>query len=90
MTQRLESHPCVLSVKEMGAARHFLRTTLASSSDEDKYNLLQSTLEINPRHPVIKKLHALKSSDPEIARLVSEQVRRQPVIPSWSGSFPNR
>ena len=64
----------MLSVKEMGAARHFLRTTLASSSDEDKYNLLQSTLEINPSHPIIKKLHALKSSDPEIAKLVSEQV----------------
>ena len=28
-SKRLVSHPCILSVNEMGAARHFLKTALA-------------------------------------------------------------
>lgn len=49
MTRRLESHPCVITVQEMGAARHFLRTTLADKSQEERLRLLQPTLELNPR-----------------------------------------
>ena len=29
MTNRLHSHPCLITVAEMGAARHFLKTSLA-------------------------------------------------------------
>ena len=49
ITKRLESHPCVITVQEMGAARHFLRTTLADKSQDERLRLLQPTLELNPR-----------------------------------------
>ena len=49
ITKRLSNHPCVITVQEMGAARHFLRTTLADKSQEERLRLLQPTLEINPR-----------------------------------------
>jgi len=55
VTKRLSSHPCVVTVTEMGAARHFLRTTLADKSEEERYRILQPTLEINPSHPIVKK-----------------------------------
>ena len=74
MTHRLESHPCVITVAEMGAARHFLKTTLADKSDAERYRILQPTLEINPKHPIITKLYSIKSQDPDLARLLCEQV----------------
>jgi len=74
VTHRLESHPCVITVAEMGAARHFLKTTLADKSEEERYRVLQPTLEVNPSHPIIRKLYTLKNSDPDLAKLVSSQV----------------
>ena len=58
----------------MGAARHFLRTTLADKSDEEKLRVLQPTLEINPAHPLIVRLNQLRTTDPELGKLVAEQV----------------
>jgi TNF receptor-associated protein 1 len=69
------THPCIITVAEMGAARHFLRTSLADKTDEEKLRLLQPTLEINPSHPIIVRLHTLRQADPELAKLVAEQVR---------------
>ena len=74
VTNRLEAHPCVVTVQEMGAARHFIKTTLSNRPDEEKFQFLQTTLEINPKHPIIVKLHKLKGSEADIARLVAEQV----------------
>ena len=75
VTHRLKNHPCLITVAEMGAARHFLKTTLAGKSEEEKYRILQPTLEINLSHPIICKLNSLKSTDPTLAKLVAEQVR---------------
>ena len=58
----------------MGAARHFLRTTLADKTPEERYRVLQPTLELNPSHPIIKALHKLRETNPELAKLVIEQV----------------
>ncbi|RUS90283.1 hypothetical protein EGW08_001972, partial [Elysia chlorotica] len=73
VTKRLESHPCIITVMEMGSARHFLRTTLADKSQEERLRLLQPTLELNPSHPLIVKMNKLKDSEPEIASLLAEQ-----------------
>lgn len=48
-TSRLESHPCVVTVEEMGAARHFVRTQFTQIPEETRYSLLQPQLEINPK-----------------------------------------
>lgn len=74
VTRRLASHPCVITVQEIGAARHFLRTTLADKSQEERFRLLQPTLEINPSHPLIKKMSQLQASDPYLAKLLAEQL----------------
>ncbi|XP_064636279.1 heat shock protein 75 kDa, mitochondrial-like [Lineus longissimus] len=74
ITNRLESHPCIITVMEMGSVRHFLRTTLADKNEEERLRLLQPTLEINPKHVIIKKLNELRVSDPELAKLVLYQI----------------
>ncbi|XP_028177360.1 heat shock protein 75 kDa, mitochondrial [Ostrinia furnacalis] len=73
-TQRLDSHPCVIIVPEMAAARHFIRTQAQSLSEENRFALLRPQLEINPKHPIIKKLHKLVSSDKELANMVAQQL----------------
>ncbi|XP_058800741.1 heat shock protein 75 kDa, mitochondrial isoform X2 [Phymastichus coffea] len=74
VTDRLESHPCVVTVQDMAAARHFIRTKSHQFDDQMRYSLLQPRLEINPNHPLIKKLLKLKTSDEEIAKLLTDQL----------------
>ncbi|KAJ0179259.1 hypothetical protein K1T71_004971 [Dendrolimus kikuchii] len=73
-TQKLDSHPCVVIVPEMAAARHFIRTQAQNLSEENRFALLRPQLEINAKHPIIKKLHKLMSSDRELANMVAEQL----------------
>ncbi|XP_046624593.1 heat shock protein 75 kDa, mitochondrial [Neodiprion virginianus] len=74
ITSRLESHPCVVTVEDMAAARHFLRTQSHQLDNDAKFSLLQPRLEINPKHPIIKKLSQLATSDPKLAELVTQQL----------------
>lgn len=48
-TTRLENHPCVVTVEEMAAARHFIRTQSHQLSEDRRYALLQPQFEINPK-----------------------------------------
>jgi len=48
-TSKLENHPCMVSVAEMSAARHFMKTQSHALSEENRYALLQPHLEINPK-----------------------------------------
>ncbi|KAK4881855.1 hypothetical protein RN001_005174 [Aquatica leii] len=73
-TSRLESHPCVITVEEMAAARHFIRTQSHQISEDRRYALLQPQLEINPSHPIIKKLYKLMNTDIELANLLTKQL----------------
>ncbi|KAJ8724941.1 hypothetical protein PYW07_015899 [Mythimna separata] len=73
-TSKLETHPCVITVQEMAAARHFIRTQAQNLSEENRFALLRPHLEINVKHPIIKKLHKLTSTDKELAKMVSEQL----------------
>ncbi|XP_017081595.2 heat shock protein 75 kDa, mitochondrial [Drosophila eugracilis] len=73
-TTRLDSHPCVITVEEMAAARHFIRTQSHQIPEENRFALLQPELEINPKHPIIKKLNKLRESDTELAQLIAKQL----------------
>jgi len=73
-TSKLESHPCVVTVEEMAAARHFIKTQGSNFSEEQRYTILQPQFELNPAHPIIKKLNALRESNPQLAILVTEQL----------------
>jgi len=48
-TTRLDTHPCVITVEEMAAARHFIRTQSHQLPEENRFALLQPELEINPK-----------------------------------------
>lgn len=74
ITQQLDSHPCVITVEEMAAARHFVRTQSHQLPEDSRFSLLQPQLEVNPRHPIIKKLATLKDSNPRLAELLVKQV----------------
>lgn len=73
-TTRLENHPCVVTVEEMAAARHFIRTQSHNISEDRRYAILQPRLEVNPKHPIIKKMYKLMSSDPVLAELLAKQL----------------
>jgi len=73
-TSKLESHPCVVTVEEMSAARHFIKTQGTNFTEEQRFTILQPQFEINPSHPLIKKLNDLRTSDPQLALLVAEQL----------------
>ena len=51
-----------------------IKTQGANFSKEQRFNILQPTLKINPEHPIIKKLQDLKTSNPKLATLVTEQL----------------
>ncbi|CAI6365540.1 unnamed protein product [Macrosiphum euphorbiae] len=74
ITGQLESHPCVITVDDMTAARHFIKTQLKQMDEEMLFSILQPQLELNPKHAVIKKLLSLKESNPELAKLIVEQL----------------
>ena len=38
-TSKLESHPCVVTVEEMSAARHFIKTQGTNFTEEQRYLL---------------------------------------------------
>lgn len=73
-TSRLESHPCVITVQDMASARQFIRMQAHNLSEDMRYSILQPRLEINPNHPIIKKLCELNTTNPRLAELLTEQV----------------
>uniref|UniRef100_A0A8C1KWH6 Heat shock protein 75 kDa, mitochondrial n=1 Tax=Cyprinus carpio TaxID=7962 RepID=A0A8C1KWH6_CYPCA len=88
VTPRLDTHPAMITVLEMGAARHFLRTQQLARSSEERAQILQPTLEINAGHDLIKKLHALKDSNPELAQLLLEQIYDNAMITAGLNEDP--
>nr|XP_033329171.1 heat shock protein 75 kDa, mitochondrial [Megalopta genalis] len=74
ITTRLESHPCVVTVKDMASARHFIRTQSNQIDEEMRYSILQPRFEINPTHPLIKKLSQLIKTDTKLADLLIKQL----------------
>lgn len=48
-TNRLVDHPCVITVEDMAAARHFIRTQGHQIPEENRYALLQPQFELNPK-----------------------------------------
>jgi len=73
-TRQLDSHPCVITVDDMTAARHFIKTQLKQMDEEMLFSILQPQLELNPKHSIVKKLHLLKDTNQELAKLIVEQL----------------
>ncbi|KAM8961726.1 heat shock protein 75 kDa, mitochondrial [Pelodytes ibericus] len=88
VTPRLDTHPAMITVLEMGAARHFLRTQQLAKTTEERAQILQPTLEINTGHPLIKKLEQLKDSDQELAKLLLDQIYENAMIAAGLNDDP--
>ncbi|KAM9394390.1 heat shock protein 75 kDa, mitochondrial [Pholidichthys leucotaenia] len=88
LTPRLDTHPAMITVLEMGAARHFLRTQQLARTMEERAQILQPTLEINAGHDLIKKLHALKDTNSELAGLLLEQIYDNAMIAAGLNDDP--
>jgi len=74
---RAVSHPAMITVPDMGAARRWLKFVKSGPNAEllkIKFDVLQPTLEINPNHDIILALNQLKSTNPLIANLLAEQL----------------
>merc|ERR1719431_2175468 len=56
------------------AARHFIKTQAANFSEEQRFTILQPQFEINPAHPIVKKLNSLRETNAPLAILVTEQL----------------
>ncbi|XP_069005213.1 heat shock protein 75 kDa, mitochondrial [Embiotoca jacksoni] len=88
LTPRLDTHPAMITVLEMGAARHFLRTQQLARTAEERAKILQPTLEINAGHDLIKKLHALKDANSDLAGLLLEQIYDNAMITAGLNDDP--
>lgn len=74
---RIASHPAMITVPDMGAARRWLKFVKTGPNAEMinmKYDILQPQLEINPSHEIIKSLNILKRNNPFLADLVAQQL----------------
>ncbi|XP_025962236.2 heat shock protein 75 kDa, mitochondrial isoform X3 [Dromaius novaehollandiae] len=88
VTTRLDTHPAMITVLEMGAARHFLRMQQLAKTQEERAQLLQPTLEINTGHALIKKLNELKDSQPDLAQLLLDQIYENAMIAAGLNDDP--
>uniref|UniRef100_A0A146LC90 Heat shock protein 83 n=1 Tax=Lygus hesperus TaxID=30085 RepID=A0A146LC90_LYGHE len=80
INNKLDSHPCIVTVEEMSMARHFIKTQKHGLTDDMIYSLLRPRFEINPRHPLMKKLFLLKDSDVQVAELLTEQLYKNCLV----------
>ncbi|XP_056871729.1 heat shock protein 75 kDa, mitochondrial [Takifugu flavidus] len=88
LTPRLDTHPAMITVLEMGAARHFLRTQQLARTPEERAQILQPTLEINAGHDLIKKLQVLKDTNSDLAGLLLEQIYDNAMIAAGLNDDP--
>ncbi|XP_061456145.1 heat shock protein 75 kDa, mitochondrial [Rhineura floridana] len=88
VTPRLEMHPAMITVLEMGAARHFLRMQQLAKTSEERAQILQPTLEINTGHTLIKKLSRLRASQPALAQMLLDQIYDNAMIAAGLNDDP--
>jgi len=72
-SERLVGSPALALNADKFMSPH-MRRMMKALNKEGGDSPLRINLEINPRHPVIKRLAATRESNPEKAKLVSEQV----------------
>merc|ERR1712194_726706 len=75
-TNRLTSSPAVVTDSESGAMRRMMRMveTQEGATSSGGMPLPKQTVEINPNHEIIVGIHGLKETDPELAKVLAEQV----------------
>ena len=70
--KRLVDHPVIALVPADGMSPQMRQ--MMKAMDENYKDEVKVELEINPRHPLVRKLAAARESNPEVAALVSRQL----------------
>ena len=70
--KRLVDHPVIALVPANGLSPQMRQ--MMKAMDENFKDEVKVELEINPRHPLVRKLAATKDSNPDLARLVARQL----------------
>lgn len=71
------SHPAMVTLPDMAAAKQWLKVTRTGQFQDiasSKYQIFQPSLEINPRHELIKHLEGVRLVNAELAALVTHQL----------------
>ncbi|XP_002123045.2 heat shock protein 75 kDa, mitochondrial-like [Ciona intestinalis] len=78
VTDKLDKHPAMVTVWEMGSVRHFLKSQYLTDpkglSESERTALFKPTLQLNAVHPIVMKLTSLKNEDEELAKALLEQL----------------
>eukprot|EP01041_Mallomonas_annulata_P002154 gene2154-4192_t len=72
-TSRLSDSPAIVTDHESGALRRMMRAVEQANPGRTN-SLPPQTLEINANHPIMRQLYIHRSSNPEVAQLIAEQV----------------
>jgi hypothetical protein len=72
-TNRLGASPAVVVGTQSGAMRRMMAMVSVSDGREIE-TLPQQQVEINPSHPIIVGLNAIRDSEPTLAKVLAEQV----------------
>jgi HSP90 family molecular chaperone len=79
-TNRLRSSPCVVTDHESASLRRMMRMVESTSGKDgagtrlENHILPKQALEVNPAHPVVRRLFYLKNADAPLALVVAEQM----------------
>lgn len=77
-TTKLDKHPAMVTVWEMGSVRHYLRSQYLTNpkglSETERSALFKPILQLNANHPVVTKLEILRQTDEELGKLILDQL----------------
>jgi len=74
VTTRLSGSPAVITDHESGALRRMMRLVDTKAGPGLSQKLPLQTLEVNPKHPIIVGLNTVKTSQPELAVILADQI----------------
>uniref|UniRef100_H2YU59 Histidine kinase/HSP90-like ATPase domain-containing protein n=1 Tax=Ciona savignyi TaxID=51511 RepID=H2YU59_CIOSA len=78
VTDKLDKHPAMVTVWEMGSVRHFLKSQYLTDpkglSESERTALFKPTLQLNSNHPIVMKMSKLKTENEELAKALLEQL----------------
>jgi TNF receptor-associated protein 1 len=89
-SDRLVNSPALATNADKFASPMMRRMMKAMKKPGDADEPVKVNLEINPRHAVIKKLHALRTADADKAELVAEQLLDNALIAAGLLEDPSR
>ncbi|XP_039253409.2 heat shock protein 75 kDa, mitochondrial-like [Styela clava] len=83
-TTKLDKHPSMVTVWEMGSVRHFIRSQYLADpkglSEKERSMLFKPVFQLNVNHPAIIKLGKIYDTESELATLALEQLYENAMV----------